>query len=447
MRYNGDIYINLKAMGVTFLTLYMLTASLYIAIFNSLSIQMAILSIILVLLLSNEIRKGFLYINKTDILFILACFAALGSLHSSTFTTGEIAGPVIFSLGVLISLFIRGDIENYKYSIKLIKWGGIIYALSVMFSYFFSNLYNSIFLSNLRPIIAERILQSMNQGYYPGFTSDVAFTAGYIVSAIGVIICGWIVKESPSKGILLFIILFLGLLLTQKRAHLLFMILSCLFVYLQYSSFIHEKVKKIFKIIFSTIFIVVPILLLAIITEIGQTLFLRIFETFQNFSAGQDITSNRSAIWKHAWDLFSQNPFYGIGWGNFRETVVGTITVHTEMTTHNIYLQLLSETGIIGTVFILLPFIITFLYTIKITRLVSSNRIQYSYSWKFAILFSLYSQTFFLLYGLTGNPLYDYSFFIVYILSFGIIYSFRIYKYKKTFDSKIEIDRNIFTNM
>lgn len=433
MRNNKDIMINLKTSGISLFTIYILTSSLYIAIFESLTIQIIILTGIFSILLINKVSKKKKYIiNASDVFFIFAIFAVLASLHSSQFIVREIAGPLMFSLGIMISFLIRGDISNYNHSIKLIKWVGFFYALSVIFSYFFPSLYSIVFLSRLNPVFAENILKLMDEGYYVGFTSQVAYTAGYIIFAIGVILCSWIIieKEERKKGVFLLIILIIGLLFTQKRAHLLFMLVTLFFVYIQYSSYGIEKIIKTVKIFFSTLFLISLIIIMVMFTNLGQTLFFRIILTFQDFIAGEDITSNRTPLYLHAWELFLQHPLFGIGWGNFSKTVVGTVTVHTEMQVHNVYLQLLSETGLIGTTFILLPFLLTYIYTIKMTYFMSNNKGNYSFSWKFAVLYSLYIQTFLLLYGFTGNSLYDNSFLMMYFFAFGLIYSFRKYNHE-----------------
>lgn len=424
---DGDIRLNFKAIGITLFTFYMLTTSIFIAVFNSLSIQMVTLFTILLLLLFNDIflKKGRYVLKKIDLLLLFAMLASICSLHSSSFTTGEIAGPIIFCLGILISIFIRGDIKNYDFAMKCIKWSSVFYALSVILSYLLPNLYTNYYLTILRPEVSQRISQEMQNGFYTGFTSQVAYSAGYIVNGIGLLFCGWIInKKFSKKSILVLIILLFGLLLTQKRAHMLFTIFAISLVYVQFSQFNSDKVKKMLKVFYLTAFAVGFFLVISQITNVGQLLFSRVIETFQELAAGEDITSNRIPIWRHAWDVFLEHPYFGVGWGNFRDTVIGNVTVRTAMETHNIYLQLLSETGVIGTLLILSPFLIIYIITIKSTRFISKNEKNYSKQWKLAVLFSLFTQTFFLLYGFTGNPLYDYSFLIMYFLAFGLIFSF-----------------------
>ncbi|MGD0548766.1 MAG: O-antigen ligase family protein [Terracidiphilus sp.] len=59
---------------------------------------------------------------------------------------------------------------------------------------------------------------------------------------------------------------------------------------------------------------------------------------------------SRLALWASAWDLFTQHPAIGVGWGNFT-AIYGLVDldfIPDKVAAHNIYLQLLSETGLAG---------------------------------------------------------------------------------------------------
>jgi len=166
------------------------------------------------------------------------------------------------------------------------------------------------------------------------------------------------------------------------------------------------------------------IILLVLVSDFVESLFSRIINTIQSLLQGSDITSSRTLLWDHAWGLFLENPFSGIGWGNFKYSVIGNITVNTAMEPHNIYFQLISETGIFRTILILFPLFLTYFKTFKSVRIISYRSSLIDYKWKIAVLYSFYSQTFFLIYGLTGNPLTDFNFLMMYFISLGLIYSF-----------------------
>ena len=78
-------------------------------------------------------------------------------------------------------------------------------------------------------------------------------------------------------------------------------------------------------------------------------------------SVGYDAAS-RLLLWGTAWDLFVHSPVLGVGWGNFTELYGSYVTDFSWMpqgifAVHNIYLQFLAETGLVGfTVFSLLIF-------------------------------------------------------------------------------------------
>ncbi len=60
--------------------------------------------------------------------------------------------------------------------------------------------------------------------------------------------------------------------------------------------------------------------------------------------------TTRLLLWVSAWDLFTHSPVIGVGWGNFT-SVYGLDDPSFEpgkVGAHNIYLQLLSETGLVG---------------------------------------------------------------------------------------------------
>src|SRR5207244_3338596 len=68
-------------------------------------------------------------------------------------------------------------------------------------------------------------------------------------------------------------------------------------------------------------------------------------------SVGSD-AATRLLLWDTAWNLFKQSPIAGVGWGNFVMLYGDYLKVSwippEEFDVHNIYLQLLAETGVIG---------------------------------------------------------------------------------------------------
>jgi O-antigen ligase len=144
---------------------------------------------------------------------------------------------------------------------------------------------------------------------------------------------------------------------------------------------------------------------------------------------GRDESSlTRLSMWTLAIDNFASSPFWGIGWGGFRyqfNQLLFNPSYKSEryafLNAHNVYIQLLAETGIIGfTLFILNAFSI-----LKNTIAYKKTKLTLSITEKTVLNYSLLIQIFFYLYALTGNCLYDmtFGFFTVAVgMSVGIFY-------------------------
>ena len=128
-----------------------------------------------------------------------------------------------------------------------------------------------------------------------------------------------------------------------------------------------NKQKKIFqrRLLIITIILLICALLIFLFWDylIDIPMFSRINILINNLNSGSE-ADLRVSLYALAWSHFIENPLFGIGWGNFRFTVIGTITKDTEFEVHNIYLQLLCETGIIGFLLIVIPIIGFFIFTL-----------------------------------------------------------------------------------
>lgn len=76
-------------------------------------------------------------------------------------------------------------------------------------------------------------------------------------------------------------------------------------------------------------------------------------ERLQNFFIFDDVSSiDRRVIWQTAWRMFNYNPFLGLGLGtfmsNFSKFMVGDYTNGLIPYTHNCYLQMATEVGLLG---------------------------------------------------------------------------------------------------
>ena len=98
---------------------------------------------------------------------------------------------------------------------------------------------------------------------------------------------------------------------------------------------------------------------------------------------------------------------------------------------HNVYLQLLCETGIIGFTFYMTWFISILWLSIKSYRRINFYKTSEFESANFHLKFAIGYQVFFLLYCMTGNPLYTEEMFIPYFIccSIALYYNRRLKVY------------------
>lgn len=102
--------------------------------------------------------------------------------------------------------------------------------------------------------------------------------------------------------------------------------------------------KKVFKKLFPFVII------LAIAVPVG--LFLRYRNTSSiDFS---ESTKNRFYIWQSCWDLFTKHPILGLGAGTepIHQELITTYGVYNRSHAHNLFLEMLTEGGIIGFLFV-----------------------------------------------------------------------------------------------
>ena len=148
-----------------------------------------------------------------------------------------------------------------------------------------------------------------------------------------------------------------------------------------------------------------------------------IITRFQSTAETGDITVGRADRYAKVWELFLDHPFFGIGWNGtvyyFRN--IEDLAINA----HNIYLQLLCETGVIGSVFYFLFFGYTLFCAITTLQQARKRIIILNSEQTCMLSLSLYLQMFFLFYGITGNPLYDSQALFPYLAAAAIANYYR----------------------
>ena len=108
----------------------------------------------------------------------------------------------------------------------------------------------------------------------------------------------------------------------------------------------------------------IGILVAISVSYVGYMLFPRLFAVIDRFST-DNLLTDRQYLWHEALVMFNDNPLFGSGFGAYPHKLSVTIdTVEvTYLNAHNIYLQLLAETGIIGFICFIIPMLISLINT------------------------------------------------------------------------------------
>lgn len=290
----------------------------------------------------------------------------------------------------------------------------IFSAEHIIFTYipvFFRNFYVSYILPFLDSAQSESLATShFKSGFNPGLTTHYS-TNGMYLSIICIFFFARYLQQKSKKDCFLVLISLIALLMTGKRGHAIFTIITFIIMFFIINK---DKIsKKVFN--FSIISISAIIFLYAIASFIPQVTI--VFERFMNnINNGTDLLTGRGEFYDLALKLWNNNILLGNGWGSFSNYyqiyLFSTFGV-SYLDAHNVYIQLLCETGIIGATFIIGLMALIELKTLLILKKVSVEN-------KIVIAFSFGYQLFFLLYCFSGNPLYDPQCYVAYFMSIGI---------------------------
>lgn len=407
------------------IVLFSSISGLNVYLFPSTSHEILLLLICCLLYFRVIFKRPLRNICLTGILILLMFFVLRNSLYLVTAGSG-IVSLLTYFIMFLLCYYSQYDGIWIEKTLRLFSIIYFIYCFCTIWFYFDSSLYLN-YIVDLFPDTRDRLIEWYNSGCMAGLTNHYSTNGMFIASGL-IIYCCHMLKYKKKSKMNYFLIVFaiISLLLTGKRGHILFAAGALFTTYYIYTGRNkRNRWQKVFGILF-IVFCGFGILL----TAVPQ---LSTFVTrFQESMDSGDITNNRKIFWTLAIQLFKNNPILGIGWNRFRSFSESILNYSAHA--HNIYIQLLCETGILGFI-TYITWIIFMLYkgieNFILLRKKSINSGDYSL---YHMAFSVAYQVFFVLYGFTGNPLYDEETFIVYFVACAIT----IY-----YESNLSINNNL----
>lgn len=315
---------------------------------------------------------------------------------------------LFFASCMLVSFLLRGELSRWlEFSAKLIAIFALIHATATVVFFVIPNLYTGWF----KPCFYASVYTA--NGYKAGLSNHYSTNAMYLAWGLITSFYFWQASEQRAsrKWQIVAIVIFIAILLTTKRAHLVFGLASCLVVYLLLN---HGKgFGAVIKMVSFAICVLVVFCIAAqFVPELAG-----VVDRIQ----GAKIDEGRSSYYGVCLDLFASSPFLGHGWGSFTAALYqsGVSDVvrlirqgNLSQNAHNVYLQLLAEEGLVGFL-LFMSFAISALGCSVRSALTSCRNRDGSRG-----LYALSGgvQVFFLLYCITGNPLYDLAEYTVYLL-------------------------------
>ena len=349
----------------------------------------------------------------------------LALLHNRRLQAGDYSAKMIFWFGmVLIMLLIRG-LDSW---IGLFKNGIVFFTVvHVFFAWLFKfvpplfNIFCSMFGGDTR----ATMLMHYSRGYLLGITTHYSTLAIYLGN--GAVVLWALYKEETvqkkkKKYLALFSVTLITLAMIGKRGMLIFAAISFgIYELLTKAKDLRKTLPIILK--YAAIAaVVIGGLVIAAYTIMPQLMMT--MTRFTEGTEGTDITSGRSRMWLLAVQQFLNHPFLGIGWFGYRDAYEAAWyhgSSYQKLDTHNVYLQLLCETGLFGFVLFMVTFILPLIFAIKVLRTaVFRMKDCTAFKYKEELAVGTILQVLFLLYCFTGNPLYDPQNYIIYFLSIAM---------------------------
>lgn len=391
-----------------FFVTYMSSLSLLIMKSRMALLIMQMLAVIIYLIFKTYCKQN--YISKLQFQLFISFILYQVIRGFILYQDNDLIYMVMFCV---FFIFAGSDVTWQLPLLKILGFMGIVYAVATIVLIPFENVYiNKI--ASMYTGTFTRLVGWYKEGHYAGITDHYSTNGMVLVNGLlvftSVVFCNYKKKANKCKGILGFLILFGALIMCGKRAHLLFGIIALILGYFVYTS--NEK-NKYFKYFGIT-------LVLSILLVLGYYFIPAINNVISRFfDMGQDVNIlGRYKFWDAALSAFKENPIFGIGWFGFRTTVAPTI--HYIGHAHNVYIQLLCETGILGISIIMIFIAIFLVYGYKVLRYIAYNKNTIKINKQILIIFAFMYQVYFLFYCTTGNPMYDVYVFPVYFASCSI---------------------------
>lgn len=349
-------------------------------------------------------KEDKIWINTELLVFVI--FSLFSMIYTKT-TEQSSRMIITYFVFLLISFFIGYNDTLWKKTRKLLLiFSGITLLVTII-----SFLSNDFYINNILPTIYQGSQKAMYNlvvyaKSFPGIFASTGLNAfflsiGYFIVVIDIFIRN---KKDFLRYVLL-IMFVLGIFLTLKRIALfLDIFLSILLIFITSDKKEHFTIKRK-NIKYILIFGILGVIFCVCFQETILNLTNRFFEK-------DDLLNGRAELYSFAYEKIYDNPFIGNGINSY-STLYGNVS-NSALSTHNEFLQLTYELGIIQALIITLLLILNIFKTLKLIKKAKKyNKENNQYSF---LILSLVIQIYFVMYCMTGNPFHDMNIYCIYMI-------------------------------
>lgn len=354
------------------------------------------------------------------ILLNIAMMIIVLTFNNQNLSNGSNGYELVFCEIILFAISSYKDYYWINNALKVMLVLGCFYAFMTLASFLSKGFYDAVvypFISSINDISH----MGLSSYYSNGFTAHYSFNGMYVAMAVCVAIGILVPTDHHSKvnkkalKVAFVILMFLALLFTNKRAHILFTGVGAFLAYYFYNCNIPVKrITKIFALL-------IGIILAGYFLSYFMPDAFDFLQRFQESSKGEGgISNGRFSVWAKAITFSNGKLWFGTGWWSFYRYFGAHV--------HNIYLQLLVETGVVGAIVFFTFFISSYIKNIILIIRSRKNRTVLPTGAERYLIVSLVYQTFFLLYGITGTCLYEIPTLVPYMMFTAITEHYWVYK-------------------
>lgn len=316
---------------------------------------------------------------------------------------------IILFYMLFILFFLTIKIDYWDKLIKLLQIITAVIAISIIIELFINDFVVKYLWFTITPVYSQiQLVRAYKDaefyiGAYSGIAGEKADAAFYMCIGIGIQIVYYCsVRKIYKSNVILLSIYILALLLTGKKTLLICAILFSLIIVVL--SEIHKKYLKLM--IGACCLIFAFIIAQNFMPELGT-----VFERFQS----NDSMEERYNMWNGAIRMFMEKPIFGFGYASLN--LILSPKGEYFSFGHNIYIELLGETGIVG----ILLFTLSNIVLVKDIWIIFKKRNKNDFMYCKILYFVIYTLGLWYVYGLTGNVMfYKFQIFLYFLLHYMV---------------------------